>query len=200
MLQDLPDPAWIRKPFADRALTAMAQARLTFDALIRPAHLPAMLDLIESHPELTVVIDHAAKPVISSTRDRDAWINGLAALATHASVYCKLSGLWNEAAPGRRLSELEPWATHVLDMFGVQRTIWSSDWPVVRCAGSGRAWFEFALDLIASHGEDAVRQVLGANARRAYRLAPASNAIETDVSPYRRKRQETLHASATNQR
>lgn len=170
MLQDLPDPGWIGRPFARRALDAMAESELTFDALVRPLHLPWILELVERHPSLTVVIDHAAKPNIASGEGREAWSERLAALAAHPSVYCKLSGLWTEAAPGSPVETVEPWARRVLELFGTERTIWGSDFPVVRCAGEGRAWLAHALELVGTYGADAVPRVFGANARRAYRL------------------------------
>lgn len=171
MLQDLPDPGWIGHAFAHRSLAAMAESQLTFDALVRPVHLPWILEVVERHPSLTVVIDHAAKPDIASGGAREAWGEGLAALAAYPSVYCKLSGLWTEAAPGAPIETVEPWARRVLELFGAERTIWGSDFPVVRCAGVGRAWLAYALGLAASScGADALPRVFGANARRAYRL------------------------------
>jgi L-fuconolactonase len=176
MLQDLPDPDWIGRPFAHRALAAMAESKLTFDALVRPVHLPWILELVERHPSLTVVIDHAAKPDIASGVECETWRERLAALAAHPSVYCKLSGLWTEAAPGSPIAAVEPWARCVLELFGTERTIWGSDFPVVRCAGAGRAWLAYALDLVRAYGPDALPRVFGANARRAYRLADGSAA------------------------
>lgn len=178
MLQDLPDPRWIGHAFAHRALDAMAEAQLTFDALVRPVHLPRILDVVERHPSLTVVIDHAAKPDIASASGHEAWSEGLAALAAYPSVYCKLSGLWTEAATGSPIETIEPWARRVLELFGTERTIWGSDFPVVRCAGEGRAWLAYALELVASYGADAVPRVFGVNARQAYRL-PGAAVVQT---------------------
>ncbi|CAN7299320.1 amidohydrolase family protein [Trinickia sp. LjRoot230] len=170
MLQDLPDPAWIAQPFAGRALAAMTSAQLTFDALIRPVHLPYILDIARRNPSLTIVIDHAAKPAATSGLEYEAWAEGLAMLAALPSVYCKLSGLWTELAAGAPVSSVEPWVARVLECFGIERTIWGSDWPVVRCAGDGRAWFDYAWQCVAMQGPDAVAKVFGMNARRAYRL------------------------------
>ncbi|TAM54537.1 MAG: amidohydrolase [Paraburkholderia sp.] len=170
MLQDLPDPAWIARPSIQPALQAMSSAALTLDALVRPVHLPYIDALAKRYPELTIVIDHAAKPAIATGRDRDAWLQELRALAAYPSVYCKLSGLWTEAAQGEPVSVVESWANAALDIFGVDRVLWGSDWPVLRCAGEAREWFDCAMSIVASRGQDAVANVFGANARRAYRL------------------------------
>lgn len=178
MLQDLPDPGWIGQAFAHRALDAMTESQLTFDALVRPVHLPGILEVVERHPSLTVVIDHAAKPDVASLSGHEAWDEGLAALAAYPSVYCKLSGMWTEAAPGSPIETVEPWARRVLELFGAKRTIWGSDFPVVRCAGEGREWLAYALELVASYGADAVPRVFGVNARQAYRL-PGAAVVQT---------------------
>lgn len=170
MLQDIGDPAWVAQSSIQPALHAMASAGVTFDALVRPVHLPYVEALARRHPGLTIVIDHAAKPAIATGRDRDAWLQGLAALARHAAVYCKLSGLWTEAAPASPVATVEPWARAVLDIFGPERTLWGSDWPVLRCAGEAAEWFECAMSIVAERGPDAVSQVFGQSARRAYRL------------------------------
>lgn len=170
MLQDLPDPAWIARPTIQPALQAMSSAALTLDALVRPVHLPYINALAKRYPELTLVIDHAAKPAIATGRDRDAWLQELRALAAYPSVYCKLSGLWTEAAQGEPVSVVESWANAALDIFGVDRVLWGSDWPVLRCAGEAHEWFDCAMSIVASRGQDAVANVFGANARRAYRV------------------------------
>jgi L-fuconolactonase len=170
MLQDLPDPAWIARAAVQPALQAMADSALVFDALVHPVHLPYIDALAEQYPDLTIVIDHAAKPSIATGQGRDEWVGGLAALARRPSVYCKLSGLWTEAAQGAPVSSVEPWAKAAIDLFGVDRMLWGSDWPVLRCAGGATEWFECAMNLAASYGAEAVTKIFGANARRVYRL------------------------------
>ena len=170
MLQDLPDPAWITRPSIQPALQAMADAELTFDALVHPVHLTYIDALAERYPDLTIVIDHAAKPSIATGCDRAAWTRALSTLARHPSVYCKLSGLWTEAAQGSPVSSVESWAEAALDIFGVDRVLWGSDWPVVQCAGSALEWFDYAMQSVASRGQDAVTKIFGVNAQRAYRL------------------------------
>lgn len=170
MLQDLPDPAWIARASVQPALQAMADADLVFDALVHPVHLPYIDALAERYPHLTIVVDHAAKPSIATGQGRDEWIRGMTALARHRSVYCKLSGLWTEAAPGAPVSSVESWAKAAIDAFGVDRMLWGSDWPVLRCAGGSAEWFECAMALATSYGAEAVTKMFGANARRVYRL------------------------------
>lgn len=51
MLQDLPDDAWILRAEVGRTLAALPRLALRFDALVKPAQLPALLPMLDRHPE-----------------------------------------------------------------------------------------------------------------------------------------------------
>jgi predicted TIM-barrel fold metal-dependent hydrolase len=63
-LQEIAQTEWILRPEAADRLRAMAGNGLCFDALTQPRHLPAILIVCPQHPDLRLVIDHAAKPAI----------------------------------------------------------------------------------------------------------------------------------------
>ncbi len=166
MLQDIADPDWILQPALTPAFGVMLDCNLTFDALVKPVHLPRIAALAQRYPTLRIVIDHGAKPAIATGQWHD-WADALARLAQQPQVVCKLSGLWNEAAARAPLTTLEPYARHLLACFGPSRVLWGSDWPVLELAGNYGNWHEAALTWTdpASHGD-----VFGGNAERVYRL------------------------------
>ena len=169
MLQDLPDPDWILQDRLAPALDAVQAAGLTFDALIKPVHVPCMLALAARFPGLRIVVDHGAKPAIAAGQ-WDDWAAAMRDLAGVPQVFCKLSGLWTEAATGAPTAVLHPYMRHLLDCFGPQRLLWGSDWPVLELAGDYPAWHAAALSAVPP--EDRA-QVFGATALRAYRIASA---------------------------
>lgn len=144
---------------------AMAERGLVLDALVRPRHLPALARLARRRPDLAIVIDHGGKPDIAGG-DLDAWRAETLRLAEHPNVACKLSGLLTEAAPGQheQVAAVGEW---LFDIFGAERLIWGSDWPVVTLAGSYAGWLEMARAMVPAAAQDAV---FGGNARRVYRL------------------------------
>jgi L-fuconolactonase len=169
MLQDLPDPEWILRPAMQAAVAALPALGLRFDALVKPAQLPALLALLERHPRLDVVIDHAAKPDIAR-RAWGPWAALLRSAASHPRAHCKLSGLATEAEAGWTAEALRPYVDHVLDCFGPQRVMWGSDWPVVELGGGYERWRAASLALL-QHLDAAERDaVLGDTARRFYGL------------------------------
>src|SRR5579875_3712778 len=107
MLQDLPDDGWILSPALAPAIEALIAHGLCFDALVKPRHLPHLLRFAERHPDLPIVIDHAAKPDIAQGV-LDPWRSHIAALAEFPRTGCKLSGLLTAAdAVGQRLAGAE---------------------------------------------------------------------------------------------
>lgn len=172
MLQDLSDPDWILQPAIQPVLAAMARRGLVFDALIQPVHLPRILALTQAHPDLTVVVDHGAKPVIDAAA-MNAWAEPMAQLARQTDpdkVVCKLSGLWTEAPAGQPVAVVRPWCDALLQMWGPRRLLWGSDWPVLELAGSYAAWRACSLDVLARLSPEEQSAVLGDNARRIYCL------------------------------
>ena len=88
------------------------------------------------------------------------------ALAVLPNVHCKLSGLLTEAGD-QKPTAVRPYAETILDLFGPDRVIWGSDWPVLRLAGEYRAWLAQCLDIVPAEHHDAV---FGDNAVRFYNL------------------------------
>ncbi|WP_165222559.1 amidohydrolase family protein [Affinirhizobium pseudoryzae] len=165
MLQDLAEDGWIDDPALDPAIAAMLEADLRFDALVLPRHLAALEAFARRHPDLPIVIDHAAKPVIAKGLYSD-WRHSMARLAELANVWCKMSGLLTEAGD-QRPEAVRPYAETVLDLFGVDRVMWGSDWPVLSLAGTYDGWFDQARAMVP---EAALQDIFGGNAQRFYRL------------------------------
>jgi L-fuconolactonase len=165
MLQDIADDHWIGDPALDAAVAAMREHHLVFDALVLPRHLEPLLAFARRHPGLPIVIDHGAKPPISEGRFID-WYARMKVLAELPNVHCKLSGLLTEAGD-QKPQAVRPYAETIFDLFGRERVIWGSDWPVLRLAGDYQAWLDQCLDIVPA---DAHGEVFGGNAQRFYRL------------------------------
>jgi L-fuconolactonase len=170
MLQDIDDTDWILQPGVQPALQAMQAAGLRFDALVQLRHLPVLLRLAERHPDLPLVVDHAAKPAIAGGA-LHPWAADIARLASETPALCKLSGLVTEAGPDWNVDRLRPFVDHLLTCFGPSRLIWGSDWPVVTLAGGYARWREATEHLLSDLDDSGREAVLGGNAVQFYGLA-----------------------------
>ena len=182
MLQDLPDAAWIaRAPHPD-AMQALLQLGLRFDALVQPWHLAPLQQFLQAWPTLPVMIDHAAKPQLAtgwSGSWADDWRHGLAAVARHPQVMCKLSGLLTEAAAvdcpstTAAVAVLQPVWQALLPHFGPGRLVWGSDWPVLTLAADYARWVAVSEALIGGLPAADQTAIWAGNARRFYGLKTA---------------------------
>jgi L-fuconolactonase len=167
MLHDITDDDWLLRPNLAAAFDAMAERGLVFDALARPQHLSRVRKICERHPKLTVVVDHIAKPVIRERRF-DPWRADIADVARCPNTVCKLSGIATEAAPDWTVEDIKSYVDHVRDVFGPQRLLWGSDWPVVNLAGGYAQWWEATTRLLEPLDSAARENILGGNAARIY--------------------------------
>jgi L-fuconolactonase len=179
MLQDLPDPEWILHGPHPAMVQALVDLGLRFDALVKPPHLAALTRFVEHWPQLKVVVDHAAKPVLREGWQAGwvaPWRAGIAALARHPQVCCKFSALLTEADPAQILSPetaqelLSPVWDELLQHFGPGRLMWGSDWPVLNLAADYGRWADIAgrfIDRLAPADRQAV---WGGTAERFYGL------------------------------
>jgi L-fuconolactonase len=167
MVQDIPDDDWMLGPALAPPLRAMARNGLVFDALVLPRHLSRLLRLIDSHPNLTFVLDHCGKPQLVTSK-LAIWQRDIALLAEHPNIVCKLSGLATEAVSDWQIAGLRQAVNHVRACFGPRRLLWGSDWPVVNLAGGYGKWFAAAEALLADLSQEERADVLGGNAARIY--------------------------------
>ncbi|SEA58418.1 amidohydrolase family protein [Rubrimonas cliftonensis] len=171
MIQDIPDDAWMLREDHVWAFRALCDLGLRFDALGFPRHLPHFLTLLRRWPDLPAVVDHCMKPQIAlDPGGFDAWAEGMARIAGETGAFCKLSGLVTEAAPGWTIDDLRPYAAHVLSVFGPERVMWGSDWPVVRLRAEHGDWLAAAEALTAGLSEPDRARVFGGTAAAFYGL------------------------------
>jgi L-fuconolactonase len=175
MVQDIADPDWLLRSDLDAVFSALVDLDLTFDALITPEHLPRLRQRMERHPDLNVVIDHAAKPRIG-TGHRDAWRAALAELAEDTACVCKLSGLMTQASAQQTPDDIRPYGEDLITLLGPSRLMWGSDWPVLTLASDYEQWFGLTKNLIAELSPAEQDEVLGLTAMRFCGLEGAKGA------------------------
>ncbi len=171
------DPDWLVRPAVIDGLRVLQDRGLVYEVVaVYPLHLPHVPALAGACPDLAIVIDHLAKPPIASG-DYDGWKADLRAAAELPNVHAKVSGL-NTAADWGSWSAadlVEP-VGFALEVFGPERLMFGSDWPVAILAGDyARVWNETnaVLDRLAVGDADRVA-ILGGNAASLYGIGEAS--------------------------
>jgi L-fuconolactonase len=167
LIQDEPPGFMTSQTFVE-GVRQLAKRGLSMDLCVRQHQLDEVIGLVEACPHVLFVVDHLGKPVVSDV-EFAPWSGSLARLAEFPNVRCKLSGLASEAPENARtFSALRPWVEHALDVFGPDRCMVGSDWPVVTAATTYGWWFEFVLDVIGELSAGDRTQVLSTTAQDTY--------------------------------
>ncbi len=170
LVQDEPDPGWLRRPEVRRGIRAAGAAGLAYDLLVRPPQLPAALAVTRELADVRFVLDHGAKPPIASGA-MEPWASQIGELAARPNVSCKVSGLVTEAGPGWRAAQVAAYIDRLADAFGPGRLMFGSDWPVCTLAASYAEVAALARDALAARlGPAELDAVFRANAIATYRL------------------------------
>jgi L-fuconolactonase len=167
---DEPEDDWIMRPAVLNGLKELARRDIPFDLLPRPQHLPYIPRVLDAVPDLRTVVDHIAKPLISNGVF-EPWLSDLKRVAEIPNVYCKISGMITEAdTENWKPADLTPYVNHVVDMFGYNRLMFGSDWPVCTLAGSYKQVFHAASRALGRMSVADRTAVFGGNAERFYGL------------------------------
>jgi L-fuconolactonase len=170
VIQDEPDENFILREDFNAGIDALEGTGLVYDMLIREQHLPQAAAFVRRHPRQVFVLDHLAKPKIRE-KIMQPWRDNLARLAENGNVYCKLSGMVTEANWASWSSDdLYPYLDEALRVFGAERLMAGSDWPVCLVAASYEQWWKTIKAWTSSLTVEHQRQVLGATACRVYHL------------------------------
>lgn len=171
-IHDEGDPAWFRREDARRGLKAILDAGLAYDVLVRTRELPAAIETVGMFPEGRFVIDHLAKPPIASGQ-LEPWASLMREFGPMPNVACKLSGLVTEANHDAWTPEdLKPYVATVLEIFGPERCMFGSDWPVCLLAASYDQVVATLRTLLRELGVDAagMTAIFGAAVAKWYQL------------------------------
>ena len=112
-------------------------------------------------------MDHCAKPEIRN-RGYEAWARAIAEIAAVPGVFCKISGLVTEASDTWQAVDLAPYIAHVRQVFGADRVLFGSDWPVINLASDYGRWHSIAMAALDGSSPQDRQGFETLNARRAY--------------------------------
>ena len=147
----------------------LGELGLRCDLCLRGEELVDGAQLAAQCPETRFVLDHCGNAPIYG--DRARWQAGIDAVAAQPNVVCKISGIVAQVTPGSWGAEdLAPIIVHCAEVFGKDRVIFASDWPVCTLGASLAEWVG-ALQTVVGNWSEADRlKLFHENAARFYDL------------------------------
>jgi L-fuconolactonase len=162
------DPEWLVRDDVSEGLEVLARRGLCFDIVaLFPEHLRLVPAVADRHPELTLILDHLAKPPFRSV-GWSTWRDQLRRAAARPNVAAKLSGLDTAAGPGWTSEELRPAVELAIDAFGPHRLMFGSDWPVCRLVSTYQDVIQTIDRLVSQLTTSERSAVMGGTAVRSY--------------------------------
>jgi len=164
----LDDPAFVSD------LKLLADHDRSLDLVGGMEILPFADRLARQVPGLRIIIDHLAGVVVDGKAPPGDWAKQMGELARRPSIYCKLSGLVEGTgrSDGSAPRDVE-FYRRVLDamraMFGLERLIYASNWPVSERFAPLSTVQGIVLDYFRNHGRRAEELVFSRSAKTAYR-------------------------------
>ena len=151
-------------------LARLPSRHLSFDLQLIPAQLPAVSKVLARIPDLRVALCHCGSPHDQTEDGLAFWRKGLARLAELPNVYCKLSGfcMFEQNWDAERVRKT---ALTAIDIFGVDRCMFGSHFPVEKLYVSYETLYSSYLDIAAEFSESEQHNLLADTARRFYRIS-----------------------------
>lgn len=171
VLQDEPEDDYMLRPAFMKGVKMLANYDYTYDILIFPRHLKNALIFAQSLKNQRLVIDHLAKPYIKDGLIDD-WKRDIQAFKGLDHVSCKVSGIITEADWHHwRQEDLRPYLDVAFEVFGTNRLMFGSDWPVSLLAGNYPEVTAVLNRYLESFSKDEKDKVMGGNATGFYKLS-----------------------------
>ncbi|NJB35185.1 amidohydrolase family protein [Croceivirga sp. JEA036] len=168
VVQGEPDHNFLLRPAFLDGIAQLQERDFTYDILVFPHQLGAVLEFVKTFPNQLFVIDHMAKPYIKDGYF-EGWATMMKAIAAHENVYCKLSGMITEADYHHwSASQISRYMDLILESFGADRCLFGSDWPVCLVAGNYGQVKQLVTDHIATLSDDEQQKIMGLNALKFY--------------------------------
>ncbi|KAJ5902284.1 hypothetical protein N7495_002812 [Penicillium taxi] len=199
LVQDKPSGVILQPGFV-ASIRWLGEAGLSFDlgvdarcgGLHQLREAVQMMKMVyEKDSAVKIIINHLCKPNLQLSPNSIAthpeyleWkelISGMARLSKN--TYMKLSGVFSELPPGivedldifGLADSLRPWTDVVFDVFGADRIMFGSDWPVCNVGGGKDAWNRWRqiVELILERrglNEEEMKGIWGQVSVRAYGL------------------------------
>lgn len=165
------DDAWLSQSRVSASLGILDEMDLSLDVVAgSPAQLATIVDVARSHPDLAVIIDHLGSPPVAPA-DWKRWRSLMGELAALPRTAVKVSGLSALVEnPRWGVDALMPSIEAVVDLYGTDRMMIGSDWPVsVLNGGFARTWSAL-MAVVDAHDGRGREDLLNGTARRVYKL------------------------------
>ena len=157
------DPAW------QRGFALLEKYNLVNCMDSSPEAYGKIRALAEKHPNIVISLDHAGFPRQRDDAYFQNWRKEIQNLAGAQNVVIKISGL-GMCDPKWTVDSIRPWVMTCIEVFGVERSFFGTNWPVDRLYSSYPDVVNAYAEIIKDFSHDEQVAMFSANAERIFRV------------------------------
>ncbi len=157
------DPAW------RRGFQILNNLGLTYDLRVPYWHLYEAAEVVSKHPNMPVVLNHTGFPWDRSEIGLSDWRKAMKTIAECSNVSVKISELGLKNAPWT-IDSNKGVVLEALEIFGIQRCMWASNFPVARLRVSYSDQIDGMLEILKDLRSDELDQIFRINAENFYNI------------------------------
>ena len=168
-IRDFSHGDFLTAPDFRRGYTLLEKYNLVASIAAQWQDMENLVALARQFPNIPIVIDHAAIPAERNPAYYRRWRAGLDTAATADNIICKISGLG--MADHRWTAEsIRPYVLGCIDAFGVERSLFATNWPVDGLFSSYAALLVAYAEIATDFTPAEQRALFSQNAETLYRI------------------------------
>ncbi|MBX5132403.1 amidohydrolase family protein [Rhizobium lentis] len=159
----LTDPHWLK------GYKLLKKYDFSFDLQLYPHQMPAAAKVAADNPETIVNLNHTGMPLERDDAGVQLWRDGMRSLARSSNVNAKISGL-GMVMPDWTVDTIRPFVLETIEIFGVDRCMFASNFPVDKIYASFDRIYEAFFEIVSGFSSVDKQKLFHDNAQRIYRL------------------------------
>jgi predicted TIM-barrel fold metal-dependent hydrolase len=165
----VPRPDYCNDPQFRRGFALLEKYDLSFELQVYAPQAKHAVELIEAFPNVRMILVHAGMLTERTPAAIEQWRGALMAMAAFPNLCVKLSGLGMYSL-GLTYTQARQVICDCVQIFGPQRTIYGSNFPLEKLHASYADFFGHYRKVLSEYTEAERREVFHDNAARFYKL------------------------------
>jgi len=167
--QGAPRADFCNSPDFRRGFALLEKHGLHFELQVYAGQVAHAVELIKAFPGVKMILVHAGMLAVRTQAAIDQWRAALTAMAAFPNLHVKISGLGMYSS-GITLPQTRQVIRDVIQIFGPERTIYGSNFPLEKLHASYAEFFGIYRTVLAEYTEAEQRAVLHDSAAKFYRI------------------------------
>jgi predicted TIM-barrel fold metal-dependent hydrolase len=167
--QGAPRADFCNSPDFRRGFGLLERHDLHFELQVYAGQVPYAVELIKAFPGVKMILVHAGMLTARTQAAIDQWRAALTMMAAFPNLHVKISGLGMYSS-GVTFAQVRQVVRDVIQIFGIERTIYGSNFPLEKLHASYADFFGAYRKVLSEYPEIDQRRIFHDNAMSFYRL------------------------------